>query len=259
MGKIVVLFIACMCWPVSANNVLYQAHAHNDYHHARPLFDALSHGFNSIEADIFLEDSQLLVAHSLDEIEPEKSLSALYLMPLWQRFLTNNGSIYANSAKPLILLVDVKTEAKATYAALVNYLQPYKPMLTQVMNGELVSGAVTIVLSGNRDIEGIFADTNRIVFIDGRLPDLGNTTSPALMPLISSRWSDNFSYNGQGEMSANEKALLAKLVQEAHSHHQQIRFWGTADVPQMWKTLAQHEVDLINTDKLAELAAFLSR
>jgi len=31
---------------------LIPAHAHNDYLHARPLLDALDHGFCSVEADI---------------------------------------------------------------------------------------------------------------------------------------------------------------------------------------------------------------
>ncbi len=42
---------------------LARAHAHNDYRHHRPLLDALAHGFTSVEADVFLVDDQLLVAH----------------------------------------------------------------------------------------------------------------------------------------------------------------------------------------------------
>lgn len=32
---------------------LERAHAHNDYEHDRPLFDALDSGFKSVEADVF--------------------------------------------------------------------------------------------------------------------------------------------------------------------------------------------------------------
>src|ERR1700736_6125439 len=42
---------------------LRHAHAHNDYEHPRPLFDALAHGFCSVEADIYLRSNQLLVGH----------------------------------------------------------------------------------------------------------------------------------------------------------------------------------------------------
>ena len=64
---------------------LPQAHAHNDYEHARPLFDALDHGFCSIEADIWLVDDQLLVAHDFDKVSPERTLQGLYLDPLLER------------------------------------------------------------------------------------------------------------------------------------------------------------------------------
>jgi hypothetical protein len=38
----------------SASSGLERAHAHNDYEHERPLFDALDHNFKSVEADIWL-------------------------------------------------------------------------------------------------------------------------------------------------------------------------------------------------------------
>ena len=57
---------------------LPNAHAHNDYEHDRPLLDALDHGFTSIEADVFLVEGQLLVAHNFADaktkIEPARTL-----------------------------------------------------------------------------------------------------------------------------------------------------------------------------------------
>ncbi|MHC4705195.1 MAG: hypothetical protein ACYTFQ_31985, partial [Planctomycetota bacterium] len=64
---------------------LPQAHAHNDYRHDRPLYDALAHGFTGVEADIFLVDGDLYVAHDRHEITPERTLRRLYLDPLRER------------------------------------------------------------------------------------------------------------------------------------------------------------------------------
>ena len=50
-----------------AERPLLRAHAHNDYLHSRPLADALAHGFWSIEADVWLTNGALLVAHDLDK------------------------------------------------------------------------------------------------------------------------------------------------------------------------------------------------
>jgi len=64
---------------------LVNAHAHNDYEHARPLLDALDRGFCSVEADVWLVDGQLLVAHDRGKAKPGRTLQALYLDPLRAR------------------------------------------------------------------------------------------------------------------------------------------------------------------------------
>src|SRR5262249_42811320 len=93
---------------------LKHAHAHNDYEHKRPLFDALACGFCSVEADIFLRGNQLLVGHSPLDLRPERTLEKLYLDPLRERITANRGRVYPGGPT-VFLLIDVKTEAKTTY------------------------------------------------------------------------------------------------------------------------------------------------
>src|SRR2546423_1328713 len=73
---------------------LAQAHAQNDYLPARPLLDALDHGFASVEADIFLVGGKLLIGHTKDELKPERTLASLYLDPLRARVRANGGSVF---------------------------------------------------------------------------------------------------------------------------------------------------------------------
>ena len=61
----------------AAPGPLVHAQAHNDYEHTRPLLDALDHGFCGVEADIYLVDGQLLVAHDRDKVKPERTLQTL--------------------------------------------------------------------------------------------------------------------------------------------------------------------------------------
>ena len=79
---------------------LIHTHAHNDYEHKRPLFDALDHGFCSVEADVFLERDQLLVGHTTQDLQPERTLEKLYLDPLRERVRANNGRVYRGSEPP---------------------------------------------------------------------------------------------------------------------------------------------------------------
>src|SRR4051795_874708 len=73
---------------------LPQAHAHNDYEHARPLLDALDHGFCSVEADIWLMPEGLLIGHDRKDLRPNRTLQALYLDPLRERIQANGGRVY---------------------------------------------------------------------------------------------------------------------------------------------------------------------
>src|SRR5262249_25438078 len=100
---------------------LPQAHAHNDYAHKRPLLDALEQGFCSVEADIFLEKGRLLVGHDRKDLRPERTLEKLYLDPLRERARANRGRVYPGGPT-VYLLIDVKTGAKRTYAALAKVL-----------------------------------------------------------------------------------------------------------------------------------------
>jgi glycerophosphoryl diester phosphodiesterase len=59
-------------------------------------------------------------------------------------------------------------------------------------------------------------------------------------------------------MPVAERERLQGLVDRAHRQGRRVRFWGTADRPELWRLQHEAAVDLINTDKLAELAAWLS-
>src|SRR5687767_7205871 len=61
---------------------LLNAHAHNDYMHTQPLLEALDHGFCSVEADVFLVDGELLVAHDRAACRADRTIDRLYLDPL---------------------------------------------------------------------------------------------------------------------------------------------------------------------------------
>ena len=76
---------------------LMRAHAHNDYEHGRPLLDALEQGFGSVEADVYLVDGSLLVAHYRDQVKEGRDLETLYLAPLAERVKKYGGSVYPGS------------------------------------------------------------------------------------------------------------------------------------------------------------------
>jgi hypothetical protein len=235
---------------------LPSAHAHNDYEHPRPLFDALDHGFCSVEADIFLVDGQLLVGHNRGDLKPGRTLEKLYLDPLRVRAKANNGRIFPDAAK-FWLLIDVKTDAKPTCAALHEVLSHYADLLAVVADGKVEPRAVTVVVSGNSDREGIAAQAKRFAGIDGRPRDLDSDVPAHLVPWISERWGSLFQWSGKGAMPEPERTKLREFTARAHRHGRLVRFWGTPEKPAVWQEMRAAGVDLINTDQLAELQKFL--
>jgi len=237
---------------------LINAHAHNDYEHARPLLDALDRGFCSIEADVWLVDGQLLVAHDRGKVKPGRTLQALYLDPLFPRVKQKGGRVYAGGPS-LTLMIDVKSDAKDTWLALRTALQPYEPMLTHFKPDGIVTGAVSVIISGNRARELMESDTNRLAAYDGRIADLESGAPAQFIPLVSDQWLRISNWRGgTGKpIPIDDERRLRQTVEKAHAQGRRIRFWGAPDTPEVWGVFKQAGVDLLNADDLDGLREFL--
>ena len=236
---------------------LINAHAHNDYEHARPLFDALDRGFCSVEADIYLVDGQLLVAHDRAQVSPARTLQGLYLDPLRERVRKNGGKVYPNGPE-CTLLIDIKSEGEKVYPVLREVLKDYAEMLTVFRPDKTEPKAITVILSGSRPTAMLASEALRYAAIDGRLPDLDEKPSRHLVPLVSDDWSRLFHWRGAGPLPAEEKQKLREFVKQAHQQGRRIRFWGAPDNVQAWQELHRAGVDLLNTDDLAGMQKFFA-
>ena len=116
---------------VALGQPLAAAHAHNDYEHDRPLLDALEHGFTSVEADVWLVDGELLVAHDLEDAKPGVTLKSLYLDPLDELVRNHGHSVYPHWDGSLQLLIDIKSEGEATYAAIEQELSEHRDIMSR--------------------------------------------------------------------------------------------------------------------------------
>ncbi len=252
-------FFALCVTPIAyGQTALWRAHAHNDYEQDRPLREALERGIGSVEVDIHLVEGALLVAHDLEDVEASKTLESMYLAPLRTHIAARNGSVY-DDAGSLVLLIDIKSDAEATYAVLKQQLESYGDMLTRFEAGEIIEGPVTAIISGNRPRETMLAEDIRWAAYDGRLSDLQNESEipVSFMPLISSSWMQIARWYGQGTFSDAAREKLLAAVQQAHKEGRKIRFWATSDNPRVWEELYSAGVDYLNADDLAGVQAFL--
>lgn len=259
IGALLLLAHNANAQTTKAPTPLVQAHSHNDYEHARPLFDALEAGFCSVEADVWLVDGKLLVGHDRVDLKPERTLEALYLNPLQTRIAQNGGRVFRDGPS-LTLLIDVKSDATNTYAALRETLRRFGTILTSFHPNRIETNAVTVVISGNRARGMMASEEVRVAAYDGRAADLESGASPGFIPLISDNWTTLFRWRGgpnDGPMPTEERQKLRALADRTHRQGRRLRLWATPDKPAAWAELLDAGVDLINTDNLEGLSAFL--
>ena len=243
----------------SAQTVLPFAHSHNDYERKRPLADALDNGFCGVEADVWLIDGELRVAHDKDKAVAGRTLESLYLAPLHERWKTNGGFIQ-KGATHFMLLIDVKSAAVPTTESILAALKPHAELLTLFSTNRLKPGAISVILSGNRDAATVLRQTPfSLASMDGRLPDLTNGLPATIIPLVSESWQKEFKWRGQGPLPSDEAAKLVDFIKVAHQQNRRLRFWASPDAPEPWHIFKSAGLDWINTDHPAEVQREFSK
>lgn len=241
----------------SQDCILKNAHAHNDYKHKHPLTDALKNKFSSIEADIILINNKLIVSHTYPLFKKKKTLDHLYLKPLLDSCLKNNGKVYTNCDNSLILLIDIKSDAEKTYEKLKDFLLPYSSILSKYENGNIIMNAVTVILTGNKPYSSLQKENLRYAFIDQSLLNLDKHFEQKTCLMASTKYSNVLTWKGKGEIPKEEKEKLMRLVNQAHQQGKKVRLWASPENKKVWTELLNCGVDLINTDKLEMLGDFL--
>lgn len=234
-------------------------HSHNDYYRRRPLHEALDLGFGSIEVDVFPIDGDLLVGHHPAELTPDRTLDRLYLEPLLARCRTAKEP--TTGPRPaggrLTLLIDLKRDGERALEILRPALEPLKPWLRRIEGERLIDGPIEIVLSGSRPMDAVASESNRSVFIDGRVEDLDRDPSPNLVPMISSAMHPALGTYGITGLNDAAVARLEALVARTHEQGRRLRFWGHLESTKVWKGLVAAGVDHIGTDRPELLARWL--
>ncbi len=237
---------------IFAQNSKSQGHSHNDYHQNIPLQAAYYAGMNSIEADVFLKDGELYVAHEAKEIKAGRTLKNLYLSPLADLFAANKNYAFKDSLKKLQLVVDIKEDHPNVLKKLISELKEFGDVFNVAKNPD----AIKIVISGNMPQPANFKDWPDYIFFDGR-PEINYTADQLKqVGMISQDIKKYTVWNGKGVPTPTDYAKLKKVIDDAHKLGKPFRFWATVDTQNTWIVLERLGADWINTDKPTALADF---
>ena len=224
-------------------------HSHNDYEQKIPFWLAYNNGLGSIEADIFLENGELLVAHERKELVLRRTLQVYYLDKLQQCIETNNNHPYADSSKKLQVLIDIKTDSIATLDKLIAVLNSYPALINNPM--------LSFVITGNRPVASLWAGYPSYIYFDGVLSETYSKEALQKMVMFSDNLKNYTQWTGIGLIPSKERKHLLLLIDKAHRLNKPVRFWNAPDFIHAWRQLMRLDVDYINTDHIGEIAAFL--
>jgi alkaline phosphatase len=219
---------------------LLKAHAHNDYEHDRPFFEAFQLGFGSIESDVYAVNGELLVGHERSSLALNRTLKNLYIDPIIAVLKANKEGNFHQ------LLIDSKTSSDSTLPLIIAAFKPYAALLQKK--------GFRIVISGNRPKPAQYIESPVWITFDGR----SDEPFPTNKVILESESLFKFGFwNGKGPIPAPLKEKLKTYVDKVHANGRKVRLWATPDSILGYQTLVDIGVDYIGTDKLSLLADYL--
>jgi alkaline phosphatase len=225
------------------------AHSHNDYEQKIPYWMAFEQGFGSIEADIFLRDSELIVAHDEKELKFKRSFRKLYLENIDSCLNKNGGYPYKDSSRNLQLLIDIKTDPVATLGKVFHLLKQFPALIH--------NRHISFVITGNRPDPDYFSLYPDFIWFDGELSRPYTKFQLSRIKMLSDDFKHYSQWNGDGQMPVEDFEKLKSRIARAHQDRIRVRLWNAPDFDNAWIQLIQLQVDFINTDHIAALAQFL--
>lgn len=222
-------------------------HSHNDYDKPRPFRGAYEQQAYSIEADVYVVNNDLAVAHTRNEIRPGHTLDSMYLDPIIHLFQQFHGRPSHDPHYTFQLMIDVKEKPEKVLQLLIQKILPYRKYFDRRLNPM----AIKVVISGDRPPIADYIKYPPFIFFDGRPYEKYDGASLAKVAMISDSFEKYSHWKGQGRMPEADRDTLQQIIRHIHEQGKLVRFWATPDTPESWKQFHQLGVDLINTDDVA--------
>ncbi|MES2807774.1 MAG: hypothetical protein V4619_04070 [Bacteroidota bacterium] len=225
-------------------------HSHNDYANNTPFYKAFINGYNSIEADIFLVDGELLVSHSNKQLFKERTLKGMYLEPILY-------ALKRDTLRQLCLLVDIKDDYTKTLPKLEKELKMLEPYL---LTRDNLKGRLKILISGNRPQVADFYKYASMFWFDDDLMYPHEAAQWARIGQVSLNFEKWSAWKGVGAIPDADFKRLKKTVDSVHVNTGKlVRFWGAPDTQEAWEMQVNFGADIIGTDKIEPLAEYLAK
>jgi len=222
------------------------AHSHNDYEQGVPIFDALEHGFSSLEVDVVFDGQDIIVSHDNDDLSNKPKFEQSYLTPILE--ISDLGD------SGIILLIDIKKYSNELITSLNTIIIKNESRFVSRETSDELANKIKVILSGDIPRNDIINDkSNEYLFIDGRLNDEDLNYSSDIVPMIS------IDITKLTFLNNINNSIVANIIDEVHQNGKKIRFWNTQDKESVWLTLIDLNVDIIGVDNLEHFCGVMKK
>jgi hypothetical protein len=249
IAKSLAIVLLNLAWLNAYPQIKYTAaniHSHNDYTRPAPFYKAFNAEVGAIEADVYLRKGHLMVAHDTADINPARTLKALYLQPLIKTIKSRPGH--------LNLLIDFKEPYNKLLPQLLRELEPLIALLKTGTN----KSKLTIIITGNRPPPAAYKNYPQYILFDDDLQQAHTPQQWSRVAQVSLNFGNYSKWQGNDLMPAYDEKLVRATINAVHNAGKKIRFWNAPDNKAGWRKLMDLNADIINTDKIDELIAFLN-
>jgi glycerophosphoryl diester phosphodiesterase len=220
-------------------------HSHNDYSRPEAFYHAFNAGAGAIEADVYLRNGRLVVAHDTTAAKQQISLDKMYLQPILKEFKTR--------PRPLNLVIDLKGAYAPILTELLKELKQLKHLIKSGNNNK----PLTIIITGNRPPPaGYNAYPPYITFDDDlQLPHTPEQWKRVAQ--VSLNFENYSKWRGENTLPLVDERVLKSVINAVHASGKRIRFWAAPDNKAGWQKLMELKADILSTDKIDELKELL--
>lgn len=219
-------------------------HSHNDYSRPNAFYQAFNAGAGAIEADVYLRNGQLLVAHDTTELSLQRSLQKMYLDAIIKTMQT--------SPRPLNLVIDIKGEYEPI---LTELLQELKPLEHLIRNNN--QNPLSIIITGNRPPPALYQNYPAFISFDDDLQRPHTAEQWKRVAQVSLNFKNYSKWRGKGALSLTDEKVLRSVINAVHASGKKIRFWAAPDNIAGWQKLMELQADVLSTDKVDALKAIV--
>jgi hypothetical protein len=220
---------------------LIPAYAHNDYRNRHPLQDALSRGYQGVEADYIHEGGELLVGHGRGDVGRIRRCG-------WVQ----------SPERPFLLTIEYKERKPEGYRALSELLKRYGDILAPADR----LAPVRVVLVGWHPPLGEMAENSlHLATAQARITRSGISVpegDSAFVGLVSLDYGKTMGWKGRGQLSDADRGILAYIAESRLIlPGRQVRAYDVPAVREVYQLLLSSGVDLIGSKDLERTAEIL--